>query len=141
MGAAQYCLPAAQGVESSMSRPSPRMARQKRTIQAMVAIYCRAHHRRAAGLCAECQALLDYALCRLGRCPFGAEKPACANCPIHCYRPAMRTAVRRVMRYAGPRMLWRHPILALFHWLDGRRPAPAIKRQPAAPQSEEKQQG
>jgi hypothetical protein len=24
-----------------------------------------------------------------------------------------------VMRYAGPRMLWQHPILSLRHWLDG----------------------
>ena len=26
---------------------------------------------------------------------------------------------REVMRYAGPRMVYRHPILALFHLLDG----------------------
>jgi len=30
-----------------------------------------------------------------------------------------------VMRYAGPRMLRRHPILAIMHILDGRDPAPA----------------
>jgi hypothetical protein len=31
----------------------------------------------------------------------------------------MRDQVKVVMRYAGPRMLWHHPILALFHILDG----------------------
>ncbi len=104
------------------------MARQKRTIQAMVALYCRAHHGPGDALCSECRALVDYALSRLDRCPFGAEKPTCANCPIHCYRPAMREAARRVMRYAGPRMLWHHPVLALMHWLDGRRTVPEAKR-------------
>jgi hypothetical protein len=28
------------------------------------------------------------------------------------------------MRYAGPRMLLRHPVLALRHVADGKRPAP-----------------
>jgi hypothetical protein len=28
------------------------------------------------------------------------------------------------MRYAGPRMTWRHPLLTLFHLLKGRKPAP-----------------
>jgi hypothetical protein len=27
----------------------------------------------------------------------------------------MRELIRRVMRYAGPRMLLKHPILAVFH--------------------------
>jgi hypothetical protein len=31
----------------------------------------------------------------------------------------MREAVREVMRYAGPRMALRHPILAFLHLLDG----------------------
>ncbi|MBN2412736.1 nitrous oxide-stimulated promoter family protein [candidate division KSB1 bacterium] len=29
--------------------------------------------------------------------------------------------VRRVMRYAGPRMLLRHPVLTFWHVVDGRR--------------------
>jgi hypothetical protein len=28
------------------------------------------------------------------------------------------------MRYAGPRMIWSHPIMALRHLIDGRRKAP-----------------
>jgi len=38
----------------------------------------------------------------------------------------MRERVRDVMRWAGPRMLWRHPWLAITHVLDGRRPAPRL---------------
>jgi hypothetical protein len=106
-----------------MSSEPRRIAREKRTIRAMVEIYCRAHHGTAGRLCGDCDELLDYALCRLDRCPFGADKPTCAKCPIHCYKPTMREEVRQVMRYAGPRMLYRHPILGLLHCLDGlRRP-------------------
>jgi predicted amidophosphoribosyltransferase len=99
----------------------PRIAREKKTMRAMIAMYCRAHHGSVKELCAACRELLDYAYCRLDRCPFGADKSTCAHCPIHCYKPAMREKVRSVMRYAGPRLLLRHPILALRHWLDGRR--------------------
>ncbi len=44
---------------------------------------------------------------------------------MHCYRPEMRQRVRDVMIFAGPRMLLRHPVLALLHLVvDERRPAP-----------------
>jgi hypothetical protein len=33
----------------------------------------------------------------------------------------MKTQIQAVMRYAGRRMLLRHPILALLHVLDGMR--------------------
>jgi hypothetical protein len=37
---------------------------------------------------------------------------------IHCYKPAMREKIKNVMRYSGPRVTFRHPILALFHVID-----------------------
>lgn len=88
---------------------------EKRTIRAMLGIYCRDHHGTGRSLCLECEELLAYAHGRLDRCPFGREKTTCARCPVHCYKPAMRERVRTVMRYAGPRMLFRHPLLALLH--------------------------
>jgi hypothetical protein len=103
------------------SPESPRITREKRTIQAMLRLYCRAHHRPGEELCEECRELAAYALCRLDRCPFGAEKTTCALCPIHCYKPVMRARIKEVMRYAGPRMLLRHPVLAIRHMIDGRR--------------------
>lgn len=99
-----------------------RLAREWQTIRAMIQIYCRDHHR--GNLCKECQSLLDYAGLRLDRCQFGAEKPTCAKCPVHCYQKTRREQVRVVMRYAGPRMLLEHPILSLRHWLDGLESAP-----------------
>jgi hypothetical protein len=115
------------------------MARERRTIAAMIRIYCRGAHRPAptpgagckpapASLCPDCSALLDYAMARLDRCPFsGAEKPACADCPVHCYKAEMRARVKEVMRVAGPRMLLRHPGLAIMHLVDGKKQA-ATKR-------------
>ena len=55
---------------------------------------------------------------RIDRCPYQEDKPTCAKCPIHCYKPAMRERVRQVMRYAGPRMLLYHPVLAISHYID-----------------------
>ncbi|WP_083848442.1 nitrous oxide-stimulated promoter family protein [Thiorhodovibrio frisius] len=100
----------------------PRIGREKRTIKAMTALYCRDHHQGAKpadGLCAECADLFDYAQTRLDYCPFGESKYACADCQIGCYTEEMATATRNLMRYAGPRLWRRHPILALFHFLDG----------------------
>jgi hypothetical protein len=65
---------------------------------------------------------------RIDKCPFQAEKPTCANCPIHCYKKDRREEVREVMRYAGPRMLLRHPVLAVLHQLDGKRRVELPKR-------------
>ena len=108
-----------------MANQSARIGREERTVRAMLHIYCRAHHRSGQELCGECSELLDYALDRLDRCPFGEGKTACVDCEIHCYKPAMRDRVREVMRFAGPRMIFRHPILAVLHLLDGRRKQPS----------------
>jgi hypothetical protein len=111
-----------------------RLAREQRTIDAMIAIYCRDHHGRRRGLCAECEGLRRYAEQRLIHCPFEDDKPTCVNCKVHCYRAEMREAVRVVMRDAGPRMLLRHPILAIRHlWFDSKREAPDRPRRKASP--------
>lgn len=103
-----------------------RLGRERRTLEAMLAIYCRDEHESTRGsLCAECERLRSYAQQRLALCPFGPQKPTCVNCPVHCYRPEPRERVREVMRHAGPRMLLRHPVLAALHLLlDSRREAP-----------------
>jgi len=96
----------------------------------MIRIFCRDRHGTTGGLCGDCTELRAYAERRLEKCPFGSEKPTCARCPVHCYRPGMRDRIREVMRHSGPRMIWRHPVLAAFHLLDGRRKAepPADRR-------------
>jgi hypothetical protein len=104
-----------------------RLNREWETMKAMVRIHCRDRHAPVNGICVECQQLLDYANVRLERCRFGAEKPTCANCPVHCYERTRREQVKVVMRYAGPRMIWEHPVMSLRHWLDGFRKAPGIR--------------
>ena len=133
--------PSAGAARRAARLATPRLQRELNTLAAMLRIYCRAHHvdavRGEDRLCAPCGSLFDYARERLAGCPFGPEKPTCVNCQIHCYGPAQREATRAVMRYAGPRMLWRHPLLALAHLLDGRRLAPpkprGVQATPAPP--------
>ncbi|TCS38866.1 nitrous oxide-stimulated promoter family protein [Reinekea marinisedimentorum] len=93
------------------------------TVAAMVAIYCRKHHGGDA-LCEQCADLLKYAESKLDGCPYGEAKPTCRKCPIHCYRPEPKEQMRRVMLYAGPRMLLSHPILAIRHLLHERKAVP-----------------
>jgi len=113
-------------VEFRTDKRYKRRAREQRTLEAMMRLYCR-HHHQGKPLCAECAALADYAQRRLERCVFGDAKPTCANCVVHCYRADEREQIRGMMRWAGPRMIFRHPVLALMHKLvDGRRPAPQL---------------
>jgi hypothetical protein len=108
-----------------MTSAQRRMARERHTVFLMIGLSCRERHGSRQDLCSRCRELWDYAQRRLDLCPFAEEKPTCVACPIHCYTAAMRERVRDVMRYAGPRMLRRHPVLAVRHLLDGKRPLSA----------------
>lgn len=98
-----------------------------KTIKAMVNIYCRAHHHNSTRSvpCPECIEFLTYTNEKLDRCPYGQNKPTCNRCPIHCYKKNQRQQAKKIMRYAGPRMLFYHPILAIKHLLAEKRPVPA----------------
>jgi len=100
------------------------MQRESATVTAMVRIYCRDQHKLSIDDCESCDELHRYAQERLDRCPFGEGKTTCKNCPVHCYKPSMKEEVRQVMRYAGPRMILRHPILTIYHFIDERRKEP-----------------
>ena len=105
-----------------------RIDREKKTIDAMVRIYCHDHHESSDGPCANCLELQDYAHRRLDVCPFQDQKPACNKCTVHCYSSKMRERVREVMRYSGPRMTLRYPLLALMHLVDRIREAPQLNK-------------
>lgn len=103
-----------------------RLDREHETISKMIALYCHANHNPLhSEMCSECQSLAEYAHNRINCCPFGWGKPTCAKCPVHCYQPDRREEIRRVMRYAGPRMLLHHPWLAVLHLIDHRRKPPS----------------
>lgn len=94
-----------------------KISREKKVISAMIRIYCRGRHgTRGETLCPECESLREYASLRLDKCRFGNEKCFCSDCWVHCYKPGMRERVRETMRYAGPRMLFKHPIMAIGHY-------------------------
>ncbi len=107
-----------------MSIFTNRMHREAQTIKVMVGIYCQHHHGSVVSECNECSEIQNYALDRLHYCPYQEGKTSCRNCPIHCYKPSMKDEVKKVMRFAGPRMALKHPILTLFHFIDDRRREP-----------------
>jgi hypothetical protein len=116
-----------EGQSPGVRKESRRIRRERATVRAMLTIYC-AHHHGSRDLCEACAELADYADRRLECCPYGPEKPTCAHCPVHCYRPDPREKMREVMRFAGPRMIKKHPYLAMRHLIDGRRPPPALPK-------------
>lgn len=94
-----------------------KIEREKECVEFMIRLYCR----RCEGnevLCPECCELIRYARQRLSKCVHAEKKPSCKRCAVHCYKPAMREKIRQVMRYSGPRMLLRRPVLAIRHLLN-----------------------
>lgn len=87
---------------------------EKRTVELMIRLYCKKKEGNKE-LCIPCQELLDYAMARLSKCPFGEKKSTCRLCSVHCYKPLMRAKMREVMRYSGPRMLLYSPTAAIKH--------------------------
>ena len=66
-------------------------------------------------LCGQCEKLKEYTTARTMHCPFMETKTFCSACKVHCYSKEMQEEIRKVMRYAGPRMLFVHPVLAIRH--------------------------
>ena len=111
-----------------MNKQHPRIKREKKTIDKMVHIYCKAHHgTKSDEICPECNEFLQYAFTRLDRCPFQEEKSTCGKCLVHCYQPQLREKAKEIMRYSGPRMLLHSPRLALHHLFDGRKKPLTLK--------------
>lgn len=99
-----------------------RVLREKKTVHQMMLIYCHHHHgTKGKELCSECSELLLYANTRIEKCIFQPDKPTCKNCTVHCYTPKKKEAIKNVMRFSGPRMMWSAPWLALRHLLDGKK--------------------
>lgn len=93
--------------------------REKRMVREMIALYCHKQHgTRGGDLCPECAELASYAEARSERCLFMETKTFCSNCRVHCYKPDMRAKIRQVMRFAGPRMIFRRPISAVRHVIE-----------------------
>ena len=95
-----------------------RRAREAKTLALMIDIYCRNTHHADKTPCDECAELLRYSMRRLSNCTFKEQKTTCSKCSVHCYAANQRNLIRAVMRHSGPRMILRHPILAIAHLYD-----------------------
>ena len=86
-------------------------------LEEFVGFYCRQkHHTLPGALCPDCAGLLAYAERQLSRCRQD-PRPACKDCPVHCYAPAYRERIREVMRYSGMRLILRGRLDLLAHYL------------------------
>jgi hypothetical protein len=118
--------------KDTSARVRAKREREERVVTEMIALYCRGNHAAAGNgsaaargghaasrgidaLCPECRELADYARTRSEHCPFMETKTFCSNCKVHCYSPEMRERIRAVMRYSGPRMLFHHPAMTVWH--------------------------
>lgn len=95
------------------------LGRDRATLEAIGAIYCKGHHGGAAhgdggSLCAECAEVVAYAMARTEKCP-NHHEGNCKDCTIHCYAGEMRDRVKAMMAYSAPRMLLRHPVMTVRH--------------------------
>jgi hypothetical protein len=104
-----------------------RRERESVIVHAMIKMYCDANHESEGFLCVECESLSKYAEKRLFSCMYGEIKPVCKHCPVHCYSPAMREQMRQVMKWAGPKMIFRNPVFAVMHIIDNMK-APKQKK-------------
>ncbi|MBQ9690698.1 MAG: nitrous oxide-stimulated promoter family protein [Eggerthellaceae bacterium] len=95
-----------------------RIKQEKNILALMVYISCKGHNhkgRLAGGVCPECQDLIDYSFVKIGSCKKGLAKTFCSECDTNCYAPQERESIRQAMRYAGPRMIFHRPLMAIRH--------------------------
>lgn len=99
-----------------MDKIEQKRENEKKIVTEMIYFYCHHKHKTTSGqLCSHCANLLKYAINKCDHCPFMANKTFCSNCKVHCYSETMRMAIKQVMRYSGPRMIIRHPIMVIKH--------------------------
>jgi len=94
-----------------------KLDKEIKVLKEMILLYCHRNHMIKNGeeCCKECQELIEYGTLRVINCPFMETKTFCSNCKVHCYRPDMRERIRKVMRYSGPRIIFKHPRMAIWH--------------------------
>jgi hypothetical protein len=68
---------------------------EKQTVIAMIQLYCRLKHGRRNTVCAECDEMIDYSVCRLKNCRYGKLKPVCGKCSGSCYVPDKQKQIKK----------------------------------------------
>ena len=111
-----------------MADLSLKREKEKQTVSLTIHIYCKKNHG-AGELCESCKALENYAFQRINKCPFMENKIFCSNCKVHCYKPDMRSQIKEVMRFSGPRMLFYHPVLAIKHVIETKKEKSRLEKE------------
>lgn len=105
-----------------------RREKERRLLSCMVAYYCRKNHGNRVRLCPEC-ADVDRFIRQRCHCPRQEATRLCRSCPAQCGRPELKEKLRRMVRYACPRMLFRHPVTVSRYVAAARREKKAEKIQ------------
>lgn len=92
-----------------------RKEKEYKIVETMIDMYCEDHNISERNLVNDPISLSMYVEHRIKHCIWGNEKTTCGQCTTHCYTPKMREAIKKVMKYSGPRMIYRHPLMALYH--------------------------
>lgn len=91
-----------------------KVTKDRATMEAIGSIYCRGNHdgssRGSDAMCPECRKVIEATLERAAACPYGHEGN-CEDCATHCQRGDAQREIKRIMRYAAPRMAVRHPLM------------------------------
>ena len=94
-----------------------------KTLEAMARIYCSKWHaasaKDAAGVCEECRTAVEATFNRADACPYD-HAHNCQDCTTKCQRGENQERIKQIMRYAAPRMIYRHPLMT-FEYLRKRR--------------------
>ncbi len=90
-------------------KDNPRLMREFIILSYMIELYCKRHHQHPT-LCNECLTLL--ALCKRG------YEDGFNGTPATYFDPEQQRQMREVMKWAGPRLFFRHPVLAIRYFLD-----------------------
>lgn len=124
--AAEMCyLPPAMAKSKRSTSDPNEIQKDTDKLVRFLSMYCNAHHGHrlrssftfdhpkiqarvinGPDLCNECVALLRHAIVMRVLCPLD-PKPKCRTCPQHCYRPVYKDQMETVMKYAGPRSLFK----------------------------------
>lgn len=91
--------------------------KEKRLLAQMIKIYCKGKHGSKL-LCEDCAKLLAYSENKTDKCPRMAHKKFCSGCPHPCYAPEQREAIKAVMKYSGPRLIFYAPKSVIKHGLE-----------------------
>ncbi len=119
----------------AMKQTAANIQREQRTLAKFIEVYCHDQHKPAEAariplgsvdvqeiighiprLCPQCARLLAHAMIKRQNCPM-VPKPMCKHCPKHCYAPAYRQQIRKVMAYSGRKLVMRGRIDYLLHLL------------------------